>query len=100
MYRMPPTSALTCGKPGKVMVYRRPPMRSLYSKRATRKFDPFSCCKRHALYAPETPPPTTATSRSMRSRPLRVSRESVRDNADHLPDDRSRSRQDVSVGQE
>ena len=36
---MPPTSAFTCGKPGIVTVYNRPPMRSLYSNSATRAVD-------------------------------------------------------------
>src|SRR5271156_4500001 len=65
MYRMPPTSALTSGRPGMVTVNNRPPIRALYSKRAIRSELPCASWRRHALYAPDAPPPTTAISRSI-----------------------------------
>src|ERR1044072_7503576 len=41
-------------------------MRSLYSNRPILAPAPSAACNRHAEYAPDTPAPITATSRSMR----------------------------------
>src|SRR5918911_5727978 len=49
-------------------------MRSLYSKRAILA-PASSCCRRQAQYAPETPPPTTAMSRSIVALPAPKSAE-------------------------
>src|SRR5437879_3848491 len=61
MNRIPPSSTVTCGKPGTVVLERRPPTRSLISKSATLARGR-ACFRRHAAYVPATPAPMTAMS--------------------------------------